>query len=903
MAGQTVSNPGAAARANAGAGAGANASNALYLNSFRISAAADRLAMHVGPQPKNDLVEFCQLCLSLARGIDCAIATHDVPTKALELPSLLKQVCKRKNDSLIQAAVMVLMISVKSACQSGWFSDKDSEDLCHLTNEISSSFCSEPDFKCEPSTYLSTLSMIMSRFFPLLKMGQIFAFLEVKPGYGTFINDFHILKSVKTTAQDKIRVLVAQVDNTETSSCLINPPQANFLLNGKGVEKRTNVFMDTGPQIPTIVSHMLKYGTNLLQAVGEFNGTYIVAVAFMSIMPTPDPATLLNYVQPTPASVDPDSEIIEGPSRISLNCPISFKRIKTPVKGQSCKHLQCFDYQNYIDINSRRPSWRCPHCNQQACFTDIRIDQDMVKVLKEVGENVTDVILSSDGSWKAVMESDDPTGNPPVNKPDISKDETMLPDCNGISSSSADILDLTEMDDAMDVVGTGEIEDIKSVQTNCQNQPSTSNPSCQNQPSTSNPSEVNQASHMDDAFWSGFYFSRLESGTSRPSSNMQIDGVSEPVPTSLMLPPVLTDPLIQASVMQGGDSSPNNLQYQFLNSAIANDYGRMPSIVRHAVNRAPIAVQALPAQMPSPVHQQRPRGTIGDVILNVPSATPQATSVSTNAGSSNVEKPQQQLSRSNSNMVQASQVSPSTLPNKQLEHSSAPIRPTQQFVGHKNPIHTPTPYRASSGFTAESLKRSWQGMANQQKSYTANQSPGLSRSLAPGFSRNNAQGSLQSGVGQARGVASGQQLQPTLVAQRTAQIARPVQLSRAAPPLSANADSPRPSLIGDQRGSATPGTVPVDLPTDPDWRPTGRMRGSLSGRAYNEALEQYIIRPTQQAQAPRPSIPPNISPQLQALMANRSVHASPLVNPPSSTPAAAPDASSAGLPQHSSGIA
>nr|GMC98052.1 E4 SUMO-protein ligase PIAL2-like isoform X2 [Ipomoea batatas] len=85
---------------------------------------------------------------------------------------------------------------------------------------------------------------------------------------------------------------------------------------------------------------MLKYGTNLLQAVGEFNGNYIVAVVFMSIKPTPDPATLLNYVQPTPASVDPDSEIIEGPSRISLNCPISFKRIKTPVKGQSCKHLQ-----------------------------------------------------------------------------------------------------------------------------------------------------------------------------------------------------------------------------------------------------------------------------------------------------------------------------------------------------------------------------------------------------------------------------------------------------------------------------------------------------------------------------------------------------------------------------------
>lgn len=161
---------------------------------------------------------------------------------------------------------------------------------------------------------------------------------------------------------------------------------------------------------------------------------------------------------------------------------------------------------------------------------------------------------------------------------------------------------------------------------------------------------------------------------------------------------------------------------------------------------------------------------------------------------------------------------------------------------------------------------------------------------------------MQSAVTQAR-VVSGQQLQPTLVAQRTAQIARPVQLSRPAPPHSANTGLSRPSLTGDQRGSAA-GTVPVDLPSDQDWRPTGRMRGSLSGRAYNEALEQYIIRPTQQAQAqaPRPSVPPNISPQLQALMANRSVHASsPPVNPSPSTPAAAPDVS-AGLPQHSSGM-
>lgn len=61
--------------------------------------------------------------------------------------------------------------------------------------------------------------------------------------------------------------------------------------------------------------------------------------------------------------------------------------------------------------------------------------------------------------------------------------------------------------------------------------------------------------------------------------------------------------------------------------------------------------------------------------------------------------------------------------------------------------------------------------------------------------------------------------------------------------------------------SNTGGTVqPVTRPegiantsTEQDWRPTGRMRGSLSGKAYSEALNQYIIQPTQPVQLTRPT--------------------------------------------------
>ena len=65
--------------------------------------------------------------------------------------------------------------------------------------------------------------------------------------------------------------------------------------------------------------------------------------------------------------------------------------------------------------------------------------------------------------------------------------------------------------------------------------------------------------------------------------------------------------------------------------------------------------------------------------------------------------------------------------------------------------------------------------------------------------------------------------------------------------------------------------------TDQNWRPTRRMRGSLSGRDYSDALNQFIIHPTQPVQAARPPIlnapRPAIPPHLQVLMANyRNAH-------------------------------
>ncbi|KAK4349682.1 hypothetical protein RND71_032437 [Anisodus tanguticus] len=67
MAGTTTVNSMPAAGVNIGVNAGANMLNPSYINSFRISAVADRLAEHVCNQPTVNAQEFVHLCLSLAR--------------------------------------------------------------------------------------------------------------------------------------------------------------------------------------------------------------------------------------------------------------------------------------------------------------------------------------------------------------------------------------------------------------------------------------------------------------------------------------------------------------------------------------------------------------------------------------------------------------------------------------------------------------------------------------------------------------------------------------------------------------------------------------------------------------------------------------------------------------------
>ncbi|KAG7956494.1 hypothetical protein I3843_11G126300 [Carya illinoinensis] len=796
--------------------AGTNLPSPSSVNSYRVSAVVERLAGHTLLGNRSDAIEFFKLCLSLARGIDYAVANNEVPHKAQDLPILLKQVCQRKKDNFLQAAIMVLMLSVKNACKIGWFSEKESEELIILANEIGSSFCILGNINTGPSNSASTIKQIMERFYPRMRMGQILASLEVKPGYGAYVIDFQILKTTAHSPQEKIRLFVAQTDSIETSACIICPPQVSFLLNGKGVDRRTTVLMEPGPQLPTNVTTMLKYGTNLLQAVGQFNGHYIIAVAFISVMSSPDTPVPPDYVQPAVASVDPDSDIIEGPSRISLRCPISYTRIRTPVKGLSCKHLQCFDFDNFLDINSRRPSWRCPHCNQYVCNMEIRIDQNMVKVLREVGENVDEVIISADGSWKAIVESDDHVDQSLL-KANCEKERTEWQEFSRVSNSLHNVLELTEDNNEMDAASYGEIEDRKPLQANL---PVASNLVLLTESNRTN--DVNQlVNELEDEIWSGIYSGSMSMNSSSRSNAQRVGGISESIPANLMQPPVLTgavspalnqEPNFTTSMMRS-QCSPNNFQLQqsqYANSVVNNEY-RLPSIASH-VSRTPTAIQALPVQPQAQNPQQRPNC--------VNSLTPNCSSIS----SQNRGHQDRSFISASSQLQSAYKASSGQFSNFQNPHLQQTLNPRMpQPVGQYSSTIWPSSQLAQG---TPILQRGAQvGIRHAAGTSSHQQARWLPH-----------QGALQMG----RQAPSVPALNQTSMAGNSM-------------PMTAYG---RQEELADQRVNirGMPHPRPHSLPDttmDENWRPRRRMRGSLTGASY-DAHSQYIIQPTQSAQPVRP---------------------------------------------------
>ncbi|CAI4388304.1 CCQ_1a_G0012470.mRNA.1.CDS.1 [Saccharomyces cerevisiae] len=92
---------------------------------------------------------------------------------------------------------------------------------------------------------------------------------------------------------------------------------------------------------------------------------------------------------------------------MSLQCPISYTRMKYPSKSINCKHLQCFDALWFLHSQLQIPTWQCPVCQIDIALENLAISEFVDDILQNCQKNVEQVELTSDGKWTAILEDDD----------------------------------------------------------------------------------------------------------------------------------------------------------------------------------------------------------------------------------------------------------------------------------------------------------------------------------------------------------------------------------------------------------------------------------------------------------------------------------------------------------------
>lgn len=94
-----------------------------------------------------------------------------------------------------------------------------------------------------------------------------------------------------------------------------------------------------------------------------------------------------------------DPDVVATSTVLSLKCPLSYTRLRTPCRSTLCNHIQCFDASSYLLLQEQGPQWICPICNQPAPFENLAVDQYARDILDRTADSVEQVTIEPDGQW------------------------------------------------------------------------------------------------------------------------------------------------------------------------------------------------------------------------------------------------------------------------------------------------------------------------------------------------------------------------------------------------------------------------------------------------------------------------------------------------------------------------
>lgn len=116
-----------------------------------------------------------------------------------------------------------------------------------------------------------------------------------------------------------------------------------------------------------------------------------------------------NFSFSSSAAGGTDDSVEQTAIKVSLKCPITFRRITLPARGHDCKHIQCFDLESYLRLNCERGSWKCPVCSKVALLEGLEVDQFMWGILTTSRcSDVEEVTIDPNSQWKPVPVKQEP---------------------------------------------------------------------------------------------------------------------------------------------------------------------------------------------------------------------------------------------------------------------------------------------------------------------------------------------------------------------------------------------------------------------------------------------------------------------------------------------------------------
>ena len=215
------------------------------------------------------------------------------------------------------------------------------------------------------------------------------------------------------------------------------PPKCQLSVNGRTVimpgyqMAKPSGEMKKHGQPVEITANMLLSGRNKIQLVcspvPEITRKYVVTVELCLKRSS---AELLQQVCQRVRSADMcralikdkltgggDAEIATTSLRSSLKCPLGKTRLVYPGRSMNCKHVNCFDMANFLQMNEKKARWVCPICDCLAIFDSLMIDGLMKEVLDKCPSSVDHIEYMADGTWTPYNPRDAnqrrATGGPP----------------------------------------------------------------------------------------------------------------------------------------------------------------------------------------------------------------------------------------------------------------------------------------------------------------------------------------------------------------------------------------------------------------------------------------------------------------------------------------------------------